>query len=197
MKITRTDEVELIREKSSTANEIAESYMDKLATMQDDVYEGISAEQYMRARSILSSKTAFQDMVDSLATRAGLKHYIDTINAEARGIEATAVEQRLESLLDIESVKHEIDKALENKKFDSYVNLLNELDKEIQHNDDIPDYLKNVMGDKKLKTYVMEKIPSKNKSDNTLKLDSKQNTVDSFDDTSKPYFNFNSNDEQH
>jgi hypothetical protein len=196
MKIFRSDEYETPRE-SSLAGEIESAYIDKLATMQDDVYEGISAEQYIRSRNMLNSKTAFQEMVDSLASRAGLKQYIELINSEVRGIESKGQEKRPESLLDIESVKSEVDKALENKKFDSYINLLNELSKQVKNNDLVPDYLKNVMGDKKLKDYVIEKMPSKSKRDNELHLDSKKDGSESIDDSGKPYFNFNSTDDQH
>ncbi len=199
MAIYRSDEKENVRE-SSLANEIADSYLNKLATMQDSVYEGISAEQYMKARNVLNSKTAFQDMVDNLARRAGLKQYIQLINDEVNGIQSTAKDsERLESLLEIQEVKDEIDKALENNKFDSYVNLLNELSKEIKGNDKIPEYLKNVFGDKKLKEYVSKHILAKDKEkeDYSIKLNPKKNTIESTDDKNKPYFSFDSTDDQH
>jgi hypothetical protein len=132
-------------------------------------------------RMLNEKPNTVEGMVKDLAKRTGLEDYIKIVNAQLE-------EPKINSLLDIAEVKEAVDKAIQGKFYSNTVNLLKKLEEQIKHNTKIPEYLKNVFSDNKLKDYVEKFIQSQeehNKIDLTVKKD-----VEETSDMHSPYFNF-------
>lgn len=178
MKFSRYYENEPVRDSSTIA-----SYLD----------------QYLKESYDNSTLNTVEGMIEDLAKRTGLKQYIKLINAEIENnkvAEDRNNDGEKDSLLDIADVKNAIDTVLNSGEYSSSVNLLKKLEEQIKFNKNIPEYLKNVFSDKKLKDYV-EKGVSQNKTNNYDKIDlTLKDNVTKDQQEHEPYFNFNTNENQ-
>lgn len=175
MKINRYHEYEVIRDNSELASSV-EKYLSQVA--------------YPNTANTVEAK------IEELAHRTGLKQYINQINAEldnAKTAEDKNNDGQQDSLIDIAEVKEAIDEAINMKHYNSTIDLLKRLEQEIKFNNTIPDYLKNVFSDKRLKEYVDSHLVPE-KSDKKINLLLKDTNTEQKEQ--EPYFNFNQNETQ-
>jgi DNA-binding phage protein len=180
MKFSRYDQNEVIKDDSNIA-----FYFDKYLN------ESLAYNN--------SNLNTVEGMIEDLAKRTGLKQYINLINAEIENnkiAEDKNLDGQQDSLLDIKEVKTAIDEALTSGEYSSSVNLLKKLEEQIKFNKNIPEYLKNVFSDKKLKDYVETAI-NQNKQDTHDKIDLLlKDNVTTEQQGHDSYFNFNTNENQ-
>jgi len=152
-----------------------------------------SFNKYLNESSASDKLNTVEGIVEDLAKRTGLTQYINLINAELNNKIAEDKNSQ-DSLLDIKEVKDAVDEAIQMKHYNSSVNLLKKLEEQIKFNSNVPEHLKNVFSDKKLKEYIENEINQNKKEDhNKIDLLLKDN-LDSQQQDHEPYFNFTSNE---
>lgn len=154
-----------------------------------------SFNKYLNEFSASDKLNTVEGIVEDLAKRTGLTQYINLINAELNN--KIAEDKNLQdSLLDIKEVKDAVDEAIQMNHYNSSVNLLKKLEEQIKFNSNVPEHLKNVFSDKKLKEYIENEI-NQNKKDDHNKIDLLlKDNLDSQQQDHEPYFNFTSNENQ-
>jgi hypothetical protein len=136
-----------------------------------------------------TGKGTLKATIEDLIKRTGIAEYIKTIYSEQN--QTMKIAQVQTSLLDVSYIKEAIDKGVASHKYDNFVDLLNELQKIISIDTDIPKELSyvqnNVFQDKKLVEYVKGVLPEK--TNISYDLGSKEPPATS-DPTKDSYFEF-------
>ena len=157
-----------------------------------------SFDKYLNESLASNKLNTVEGMVEDLAKRTGLTQYINLINAELNNkiAEDKNNDGIQDSLLDIKEVKDAVDEAIQMKHYNSSVNLLKKLEEQVKFNANVPEYLKNVFSDKRLKEYIESKI-NQNKKDEHNKIDLLlKDNLESQQQDHEPYFNFTTNENQ-
>lgn len=173
----RTDEYETIIDNST----IAESFAKRLMA-----YPNNNGSYNTKAVGYFN-KNSVQEVVNELTQRTGLSEYVNIVNSKlkendriksAQQQQVAQEQQQYNSLIDIPYIKEEIDKAIQSKSYPNYILLLNDLKLKVKTDHEIPEQLKNVMGDDKLLDYLKQHMPIySEKTDYSLSND--QDTMDS------------------
>lgn len=179
MPITRTDEYERIIDNSP----IADSFARRI-----NAYPNPYSQQ----------KMSVQEYVDTLVNRAGMRDYIQMINSELNSSnkKEAQTQANITSVLDIAEIKEAIDSALDRKTFTSQTPLLAELQTLVKNDSRIPEELKDVMGDKKLREYLNSKLGVENQEKTQYNLLGQQAEEPTKSPTKENAFNFDSQDKQ-
>ena len=179
MPITRTDEYERIIDNSP----IADSFARRI-----NAYPNPYAQK----------KMSVQEYVDTMINRAGMKDYIQMVNSEldSSNTKQAQTQPNITSVLDIQEVKTAIDSALDKKSFTSQAPLLAALQTLVKNDARIPEELKDVMGDKKLKEYLDKKLGVENQEKTQYNLLGQQAEEPTKAPTKENAFNFDSQDKQ-
>ena len=180
MRITRSDEYEYVRDDSPIAEDFARR---------------MGYSYYNQPQKI----TSIQEYVNSMINRAGAADYIKMINSMLEPEQTKTADTQTQSLIDIQKIKDAIDDAIDVKGFTDRISILIELQKRVKVDDEIPENLKNVIGDKKLNDYIDSKLNMKElKQSDKVKYDFNAKVpVDEKSSKETQYFNFTSNpDEQ-
>lgn len=146
MPIRRTDEYEYVPDNSP----IAESFSRRL----NAYYNGQDYQQ-----QVTPKEKTVQEYVNTLINRAGMTEYINMVNSQLEhGNKKEA--QQLTSVLQIPKIRDAVDKALASNQFSSPYLLLAKLQEKVKTDKDVPEALKNVVGDKQLNEYLKETMGS-------------------------------------
>lgn len=181
MPISRIDEYEYVPDNS----QISEMYARRL--------ENINNQE----KNAFDNKAKMENLINDLKRRTGLEQYINIISSEIEKTENTKTAQKnYGSLIDIPYVKEAIDKAIDRKQYPSFVTLLNDLQKLIIHDEDIPLSLRNAIGDQKLTDYIKSKMELDKKKEINYNLTPKED-LDEQTQSASSYFGFMEQDNQY
>lgn len=170
MPITRTDEYERLVDNSP----IAEAYARRLA--------------YPNPYS--QPKMSVQEYVDLMINKAGMREYIQMVNSELDSPQKKEAGNKIKSILEIPDIKNAIDKAIDTRKYSNPTPLLASLESMVKTDSNIPEEMKNVMGNEELRKYIEDRmgIGSQEKTKYHL-LGEQESDVNKLNET-KPAFNF-------
>ena len=179
MSITRTDEYERIIDNSP----IADSFARRI-----NAYPNPYSQK----------KMSVQEYVDTMINRAGMKDYIQMVNSEldSSNKKQAQTQPNITSVLDIAEIKEAIDSAIDRRTFTSQTPLLAELQTLVKTDARVPEELKDVMGDKKLKEYLNSKLGNENQEKTQYNLLGQEATDQTKSPTKENAFNFDSQDKQ-
>lgn len=159
--------------------------MNKQATVKREEQSSV-IDDYLKKVKGTHTKKSMQEVLDDLIQRTGIS---DHIKQTQMGSIKTAQQQV--SLLNVDYIKNCIDTAIGGSKFTSYIDLLNDLQKIVSIDTDIPKELQhfkfNIFQDKELVNYVKEQLPVHN--DIKYKLD-RPTAPETVDPGNSSYFSF-------
>ena len=174
MPISRTDEFEYIKDNS----QISEMYARRL--------ENINNQE----KVAFNNKAKMENLINDLKRRTGLEQYINIISSEIEESENTkTAQQNFNSLIDVPYVREAVDKAIDRKQYPSFIILLNDLQKLVIHDEDIPVSLRNAVGDQKLIDYIKAKMGLDKKQEVSYNLTPKEE-LNEQSQSSSSYFGF-------
>ena len=177
MPITRTDEYERIIDNST----IADSYARRLNAYPNP---------YAKKQSV-------QEYVDTLIDKAGMTDYIKQINSELTSDQTKMAQEKITNILQLPEIKKAIDDAIRSKTFSTPTPLMVELQKFVKSDPKIPEELKNIMGDKELRKYIVDQMGFGDQEDIKYDLGTKTKDIDHSkgQGSTDKYFSFDSTDE--
>lgn len=148
-------------------------------------------DSYIRNVKGSHNKKSMKEVLDDLIARTGLSEHIQKVQADIKENTKIAQQQVNQSLLNVPYIKDAIEKSIQSKKFTNYIDLLNDLQKIVIMDQDIPkdlEYVKNnVHQDKQLVEFLKERMPNKNSIKYDLGVTEAPQNVDPSKDN---YYNF-------
>jgi len=175
MRITRTDEYERIIDNSP----IAQSFERRINAHYND------------------NRQSVQEYVNTLIDKAGMTEYIKQVNSELETSNKKQAAEKIKSILDIPDIKDAIDEALDNKRYLKPILLLVQLQELVKSDSRIPENLKDVIGNKDVRDYIVKKMGYKDSEDVKYELgknnESLTNSSDK-DNSNSSYFSFEKNE---